>query len=420
VVARLDELADLDDDDNDADRQEQVREFCRRFVEGAFRRPLSDEQRRLYVDRQFEEGADEEAAVKRVVLLALKSPRFLYREIGGAGDAFDTASRLSFAQWDSIPDKSLLEAAAKNELAAPEQITAQAERMVGDLRAKSKMREFLHQWLKVDQLDNISKDGQLFPEFDEQAVSDLRTSLDLFLEDVIWSEPSDFRQLLLADSLYLNGRLAKFYGADLPADAPFQKVACDPQQRAGVLSHPLLLTGFAYHATSSPIHRGVFVARSLLGRTLKPPPVAVAPLGPDLHAGLSTRERVILQTSPNMCQSCHAMINPLGFPLEHYDAIGRYRTEEQGKPIDATGSYLTQSGTTAEFAGVRELAAFLAASHESHGAFAEQLFHQFVKQPLRAYGPDQPERLQRSFVESNFHVQRLLVNVAVTAAMAPK
>jgi hypothetical protein len=357
-------------------------------------------------------------AIKKVVLLALKSPRFLYRELG-AGDAYDAASRLSFALWDSLPDQALLDAAAKGELSTPEQLQAHAERMIRDLRTRAKVREFLHQWLRVEHLDNLAKDAQEFPEFNEQMVSDLRTSLDLFLDDAVWGETSDYRQLLLADSLYLNGRLAKFYGADLPPDAEFQKVSFDPQQRSGVLSHPLLLASFAYHATSSPIHRGVFVSRSLLGRTLRPPPEAVAPLAPDLHAGLSTRERVILQTSPNMCQTCHNMINPLGFSLEHYDAIGRYRTEELGKPIDASGSYLEESGKMVEFSGVRELADFLAGSGEAHTAFVEQVFHHLVKQPIRAY-PDQPEQLTKSFIESNYHIQRLLVNVAIAAATPPK
>jgi cytochrome c553 len=411
VAANLNELAGARSDSRDRDRR--VREFCRTFVERAFRRPLTDEERAFYVDRRFED-ADEETAVKRVVLLALKSPRFLYREIG-AGDAYDTASRLALVLWDSVPDQKLLDAAAKGELSTPEQVRTQAERMANDPRTRSKLRAFLHLWLRVDHLENISKDQEQFPEFDEQVISDLRTSLDLFLDDVVWSESSDYRQLLLADSIYLNGRLAKLYGAELPEDAPFQKVAFDPQERAGVLSHPFLLTGFAYHGTSSPIHRGVFVARSLLGRMLKPPPVAVAPLSPDLHPDLTTRERVIEQTSPQMCMSCHSMINALGFPMEHFDAIGRYRTEEKGKPVDATGMYQSVSGTMAEFAGVRDLAAYLSANDESHTAFVQQLFHALVKQPVFAY-PDQPQQLRRTFIEDNYHVQRLLVNIAITAA----
>ncbi|MBW3597117.1 MAG: DUF1592 domain-containing protein, partial [Planctomycetes bacterium] len=412
VAKHVDDLADVDGDASD--RTERLREFAHQFVERAFRRPLDDEQRRFFVDQHFDDAKDSTAAIKRIVLLALKSPRFLYREIGEE-DPYAVASRLSFGLWDSLPDEELLEAAAKGELATREQVSAHAERMLSDLRTRSKLREFLHQWLRVEHIHDLAKDREKYPEFDEQIVSDLRTSLDLFLEDAVWGESSDFRQLLLADYLYLNGRLAKFYGVDLPADAPFQKVSVDASQRAGVLSHPFLLAGFAYHSTSSPIHRGVFISRSLLGRALKPPPEAVSPLSPDLQADLTTRERVILQTRPNACQTCHEMINPLGFSLEHFDAVGRYRTEEQGRPINAAGSYTTTSGERVEFEGVRELAAFLAASEESHTAFVEQLFHHLVKQPILAYGPDQAEQLRRAFVAGDFDVQQLLAD-AVTAA----
>src|SRR5262249_7646645 len=149
-------------------------------------------------------------------------------------------------------------------------------------------------------------------------VSQLRTSLELFLEEVFWSETSDFRRLLSADHLYLNGRLGQLYGGDLPDDAPFQKVTLKGGARAGVLTHPLLLAHLAYTANSSPIHRGVFLARNVLGVTLRQPPDAFTPLAPDLHPTLNTRERVTLQTSPKMCASCHGVINPLGFTLENF------------------------------------------------------------------------------------------------------
>ena len=195
---------------------------------------------------------------------------------------------------------------------------------------------FLLRWLKVDHVPDVTKDTERFPEFNAVLANDLRTSLELFLDEVLSSESADFRQLLLADSLSLNGRLAKFYGVDLPEDAPFQLVPLDSNERAGVLSHPYLMAGFAYTATSSPIHRGVFIARSMLGRTLRPPPEAVTPLAAELRPDLTTRDRVALQTKPESCQSCHAMINPLGFTLEHFDAVGRFRKEELGKPIVAS------------------------------------------------------------------------------------
>jgi cytochrome c553 len=400
------------------DNEPRLRLYCREFVEQAFRRSLTEEQAQVYVDRQFNEAKDLSTAVKRVILLTLKSPRFLYREVGTAeDDQFDVAARLSFGLWDSLPDDELLEAAGRGELKTREQVVAQSNRMVEDLRARAKVREFFHHWLAVEHFADVSKDEQSYPEFNDQVLSDLRTSLDLFLDDVVWSDVSDFRQLLLADSLYLNGRLAAVYGADLPPDAAFQKVATKKEDRAGVLTHPLLLTGFSYHATTSPIHRGVFIARNVLGRVLRPPPEAVTPLPPESHVDLTTRERTLLQTKPAGCQTCHRMINPLGFPLESFDALGRYRSEENGKPIDASGSYQTLAGDKVEFDGPRELAKFLVDSPEVHDAFVEQVFHHFVKQSIRAHGDGVPEQLRRSFTDNKFNIRRLIVESVTVSAL---
>jgi hypothetical protein len=416
VVTHLGPLANASADN--AEHESKLREFCHRFAERAFRRPLTDEQKQIYIDRQFAESGDRLTALKRVVLLVLKSPRFLYREVGSnSADAYDVASRMSFGLWDSLPDEPLLKAAAAGQLANQEQVTKQLERMLSDLRARAKLREFLLNWLRVGQPPDLSKDPEKFPEFTPEVISDLRTSLELSVDELLTSESADFCQLLLNDSIFLNGRLAKVYGAELPEKAAFQKVAFQPQYRSGVISHPYLLAGFAYTATSSPIHRGVFLSRSVLGRTLRPPPDAVAPLAPDLHAELTTRERVALQTKAEACQTCHTMINPLGFTLEHFDALGRYREMEKERPVNSQGSYLTRSGELAEFNGVRELASFLAQSEEVHQALVQQLFHHTVKQPIRAYGSSCLPELKQSFVQNQFNVHKLLVAIVARSAM---
>jgi hypothetical protein len=291
--------------------------------------------------------------------------------------------------------------------------------MVTDLRTRAKLREFLHQWLKVEHVPDLAKDPSKYPGFDQAVASDLRTSLDLFLDDLIWGGSADFRQLLLSDQVYMNGRLATFYGVELPADAPFQKVGLDPGQRAGVLTHPYLLANFAYTATSSPIHRGVFIARSVLGRSLRPPPEAVSPLAPDLHASLTTRERVTLQTSPAACVTCHGMINPLGFGLENFDAVGRFRSEEKGKPVDVNGSYDPPTGDLKKYVGARELATLLAASDETHEAFVQQLFHHMVQQPIRAFGPGQLPALKAAFADHQDNIRDLLVEVVTASTSTP-
>ena len=421
VAEHLNELADIDEDEDAEDRKEQLQEFCQQFVERAFRRPLTDEQKKVYIDRQFEQAKDVDTAVKRVILLALKSPRFLYRELDGPQqDAYNVAARLSFGLWDSLPDDELLLAAKKNELSTREQIAAQAERMLADRRSRAKVREFFLRWLKIEQIPDLSKDPDAYPEFNETVAADLRASLDLFVDEIVWSSESDFRQLLLSETLYLNGRLAPLYGADLPADAPFQKVAAGSSERAGILTHPYLLSSFAYTATTSPIHRGVFVSRSLLGRALKPPPEAVTPLAPELHADLTTRERIALQTQSESCMSCHGMINPLGFTLENYDAIGRFRKEENGKPIDTSGGYLTRTGEQVKFSGARELAKFLTDSEETHKALVEQMFHHLVKQPVRAYGPDRLPQLTEAFRKNEFSIRKLLVDIMAASSLPPE
>jgi cytochrome c553 len=394
-----------------------IQDGCRRLAERAFRRPLSREAQAFFVDRHFEGSSDVESSIKKSVLLILKSPGFLYHEFDpAAADPHAVASRLAFALWDSLPDAPLIEAARAGKLGTREDIARQVGRMLDDPRARLKVREFYHRWLNLDRLHELSKDAKRFPEFSEAVVSDLWTSLDLFLDEVTWSDASDFRELLLADFVPLNGRLARVYGADLPPDAPFQKVTLDPEKHSGLLTHPLLMAGLAYDSTSSPIHRGLFIARSLLGKRLRPPPEAVTPLSPELHPDLTTRERITLQTRAEACQSCHAMVNPLGFALEHYDAVGRFRGEEKGKPIDASGTYSAPSGDEIRFKGARELGRFLAKSEETQEAFVEHLFHFLVKQPVRAYGSDRPETLRSAFAKSGLSIRALLVDVIATSA----
>ena len=416
VVRNLGDISGVHDDTKD--RPARLKEFCRKFVERAFRRPLAPEDQNLYIDRQFKSGLEPSLAVKRVVLLTLKSPRFLYREAGEqASDAFDTASKLSFALWDSLPDPELLRAASAGELATKEQISKQAERMVADPKSWFKLRQFLLQWLKVDQYPDIAKDAKLFPDFDPSVSTDLRTSLELTLESVWQSESSDYRQLLLSDKLFLNGRLSKIYGGALPPNAPFQPVSLDAGERSGVLTHPYLMSSFAYLKTSSPIHRGVLIIRNMLGRTLQPPPAAFIPLSADLHPNLTTRERISLQTKPAPCNSCHDRINPLGFALESYDAIGRFRLVENGKKIDCGGSYTSRSGKIFRFNGARELGTYLATSDEAHAAFVEKLFQHLVKQPVRAYGANTLPELQDYFEKNEYSIRKLMAKIVTLTSM---
>jgi mono/diheme cytochrome c family protein len=414
-----------------ADRAEKLRQFATTFATRAFRRPLTDALRALFVDRPFTDAPDLDTALKRSLLLVLQSPRFLVHTeaaANGTPDGFATAARLSFGLWDSIPDQPLWEAASRNQLATVEQVRKQAERMVNDRRTRAKVHDFMFAWLRIEHGPEIVKDKTQYSEFSPEIAADLRTSLELLVDDAIWGrEPhggdSDFRRLFTDDEVYLNGRLGPLYGMTLPAEASFRRVRLDEGRRAGVLSHPYMASVLSYSAATSPIHRGVFLARSVLGNVLKPPMEAIAPLAPDLHPDLSTRERVALQTSSVACQTCHTMINPLGFALEEFDPIGRYRTTEKRgdvqKPIDASGSYLPREGPQATFRGARELAAAIAGSRDAQEAFVQQLFHALAKQPARAWGPDTLETLRQGFAANTFDVRRLLVDIMTVAALSP-
>lgn len=422
VVDRLQELAGVSD--RAPDRAERLRQFCRQWVARAFRRPLTPEAEQLYIERQFKAAPDLETAVKRVVILSIKSPRFLYREVAegpAAGpDPYNVASRLSFGLWDSLPDESLLGEAAAGRLVTREQVVAQAERMLADSRARAKLRDFFLQWLKVEHYPDMTKDQKLYPGFDAAIASDLRTSLELFLDQVVWSERSDLRELLLAEKIPLNGRLARYYGLDSPVDAPFQPMDLNASQRAGVLTHPYVLAGFAYHDTSSPIHRGVLIARNMLGRLPKPPPIAVAPTPVHLAADMTTRERVSVQTKPAPCMTCHDLINPLGYTLESFDAVGRFRTTENGKKVDSSSVYQTRDGKNIRLAGVRDLAKYLAGCEETRTTFAEKLLHHLVKQPARAYGENTLATLARRLAANEYHIRKQVVEtMAITALHQP-
>jgi hypothetical protein len=435
VVDRLPLLAQLEEDS--ADHEERLKEFVVRFASVAFRRPLTSEEVQLFRQFPFIDPSNPEAAVRSAILFILGSPHFLYTDLTPAGQApsqHTIASRLSFALWDSIPDEPLVDAARDGQLSTAEQIEAQAQRMISDPRAKAKMREFFHHWLEFEERD-LAKDKEMFPEFDEAVTADLRQSLELFLEQVVWNEQSDYRQLLLADYLVLNDRLRTLYqpepqdgtdnaesiseaGSDASVQpaATFQNVKFSPDRRAGVLTHPYLLSAFSYHNNTSPVHRGVFLTRNIVGRALKPPPVAVAFKDDEFAPDLTMREKVTQLTRDRACMSCHSVINPLGFALENYDPVGRWRTSDKDKPVDSKSEYTTVDGETLEVGSARDVADFAVASETAHRAFITQLFHHSVKQPPSAYGPNTVERLRTQFLDDNFNIRNLWVRIGVLSA----
>lgn len=415
---RLDSLTRSRSDSEN--RIERLKDFAEKLVARAFRRPLTDKQRHDIIATRFEGSDSPEQAVKRIALFTLMSPEFLFPSLNErkSPDAFDIASRMAMDLWDSIPDDELLHVAASDGLDDETGIRSQIARMIDDPRTHSKMLSFFHHWFEMDGERDLLKDDSVYPEFNPGIIADLRHSLNLLVEDIVWSERSDYRQLLLADSLFLNDRLALLYAnADSgePSDG-FRKVTFDPSERSGVLTHPYLLSSFAYHNNSSPIHRGVFLTRNIVGRPLKPPPVAIEFKDGEFDPSLTMREKVTQITRDKACMSCHSIINPLGFSLEKFDAIGRMREVDNQKPVNTTSDYTTNAGEKITFSGARDVAAFAAKSPTAHQAFVTHLFHYIIKQPISAYGQKVPTELRDSFAANEFNIKKLLTEIVTISA----
>lgn len=410
----IDRLAGIKD--GEGGRPDKLSEFCVRFAERAFRRPLDDEHRKSLL-KEFD-GVDPEVATRRLIVRILCSPRFLYPSLGGqAGDDHAVAASLALVMWDSLPDEELRKAAREGKLRTPEQVESQARRMLDDPRSRHKLRGFFHHWLAIGEADRLAKDAKAYPGFDERLVADLRSSLERFVDDVVWSEQSDYRQLLLSDSLFVNRRIAEYYGMASPEGGGFAKMTLPSEQRAGVFTQPYLLASLSYHKSSSPIHRGVFVTRNVLGRFLKPPPMAIEFMDDRFDPSLTMREKVTELTSKPSCMACHEMINPLGFSLENYDATGRWREKDGGKPVNPVSDYTTTDGDVICLAGPRDLAKHAATSNEASEGFVRQFFQNAVKQAPDAYGIGTLTRLHGEFTTGNCHIRNLLLRVATTAAM---
>ncbi len=406
--------------DSDENRG-RLKAFLGELVSAAFRRPLDDEIKQRYIEVHLSSTPDDVEAIKVVLLACLKSPLFLYAGLDqDASDAQKIANRLSMVLLDSaVGDGYTRSLVSKNRLKNTDDVRRAAEHLVNDYRAQAKIRAMLHEWLAIGQTVELTKDKEKYPGFDGALAYDLYHSLDAMLDDIVSSESSDYRQLFTTDWAYTTPRLEAFYGDDWKAqeETPFgAKTKSMPDQRFGVLTHPYLMSRLAYHNSTSPIHRGVFLIRYLMGRSLKPPNEAFTPLSPDLHPNLTTRERVALQTKDDNCQACHIKINGLGFTLENFDAVGRYQTTERNKPIDPRGSYVSRDGEAVELSGAMDLANYLAHSKDAHQAFVSRIFQYFVKQPVAAFGEGTLEQLTNRFVEQQFNIKKLVIDIAVVAS----
>ena len=420
VIDRLPSLVKIESDT--PERQHHVEQFAKQFAARAFRRPVTNNESERISEMLADPTDHLDRRLLRVLLMILKSPNFLYTHLpmDPSHHAYARSALLALIMWDSIPDDDLTAAAESNSLNSRDDIRRQAKRMLDDSRARAKLAGFFGHWLEIADRD-LSKDRDLFPEFDAAVIADLRTSLLRFIDQVVWSEKSDYRDLLRADYLLLNDRLLAVY---VPRDQTsqsqfgdeYRQFSLSDQNRSGVLTHPYLLSAFSYHNNTSPVHRGVFLTRNIIGRGLKPPPEAVTFNDDEFPENLTMREKVTALTQASSCMSCHSIINPLGFTLESYDPVGRFRTSDGAKQINTRAQYVTASGEPIEFKNAVDLAKFAISSEDAQRAFVKQMFHHLVKQDPDAYGEETLNRLVESFANDQFNIQNLMVEIAVVAA----
>ncbi len=351
-----------------------AREILSTVARRAFRRPVTGGDLDTLV-AFYEAGRRSggfETGIQRALESVLVDPEFLFRverdpvdaEPGAIGPISDLelASRLSFFLWSSIPDDELLDAAARGELRDSDVLGRQVRRMLAHSRAQALVDGFALQWLALRTLSSVVPTPELFPEWDDNLREAFRRETELFVESQI-REDRSVLDLVRADYTFANERLARHYGIPNVYGSRFRRVTFPDGVRGGLLGHGSILTVTSYPTRTSPVLRGHWLLSHLLGAPPPPPPPDVPAL-PDRGAGgrpASVRERLEQHRENPVCANCHAPMDPLGFALEHYDAIGKWRaTGEGGGPIDASGVFPDGTG----FEGLAGLKAVLASRHE--------------------------------------------------------
>jgi uncharacterized protein DUF1592/uncharacterized protein DUF1588/uncharacterized protein DUF1585/uncharacterized protein DUF1587/uncharacterized protein DUF1595 len=334
------------------------------LIHRAYRRPVTSIDLKkpmdFYRDAKARDGF--EAGIESALSAVLVSPEFLFRieqdppKTASDGiyriNDLELASRLSFFIWSSIPDEELLATAERGELHKPEILEKQARRMLADARAENLVRNFAEQWLHLRNLESITPDLRLFPDFDDNLRQAFRRETEMHFETVLRDDRSVL-ELLHSDYTFLNERLAKHYGIPNVYGSRFRCVALDKDSvRGGLLRQGSVLTVTSYATRTSPVIRGKWVLENIFGAP-PPPPLPNVPALKDntVAANLSVRARLAEHRANAACASCHNLMDPIGFSLENFDAIGRWRTLEDGQPIDSMGGLPDGS----KFAGVAGL-----------------------------------------------------------------
>jgi hypothetical protein len=328
-----------------------ARKIISTLLRRAWRRPLNDsdlETSLSFYQRQRNQKGSFDAGIESALQFILASPEFLFRFEGdpkgvAPGSVYQLgdvalASRLSFFLWSSVPDEELVTLASQGKLHDHAVLEKQIRRMLIDPRADALIENFAAQWLFLRNLKNFSPDEDTFPDFDDNLRRSMEEETRLFFQSII-REDRNVMDLLTADYTFVNERLARHYGMPNVYGDQFRRVTVDSPERRGLLGQASILTVTSYPNRTSPVQRGKWVLTNILGIPPTPPPPNVPQLK---NAGdgvpVSLRARMEQHRSDAVCAGCHKVMDPIGFALENFDAVGHWRSSEDGSPIDASGT----------------------------------------------------------------------------------
>jgi hypothetical protein len=401
-----------------------ARTIIRTLAQRAYRRPATDDD--LEVLWPFYETGRAEAnfdrGVQRAIERLLVSPSFLFRiEQDPSGRAavapttdLELASRLSFFLWSSLPDEELLDAAIRGTLRQPGVLDRQVRRMLADDRSRALVTNFAGQWLYLRNIEAAAPDRALFPDFDEGLRRAFRTETELLFASIL-DEGRSVLDLLSADYTFVNERLAKHYGMPNVYGSHFRRVSLADPNRRGVLGHGSVLTVTSYSTRTSPVMRGKWILDNLLGAPPPPPPPDVPTLVTESGATgrkLSMREAMVQHRANPQCATCHAAMDPLGFALENFDALGRWRAVgEGGEPIDASGAL----PNGAKFDGAAGLRAILVADPEPFvRAFTEKLLTYALGRGLTHHDMPAVRAIVEKAGERDYRFSRIVMGIVTS------
>ncbi len=406
---------------DEASDDQRARRIMAALARRAYRRSVTDDdlEKPLQFYAEARREGDFDAGIQAALSAILVSPHFLFRverdpphaAEGTAYNVTDTelASRLSFFLWSSIPDEELLASAELGLLSDRMGLEQQVRRMLADERASSLATNFGGQWLYLRNLDSITPDARLFPDFDDNLRQAMRRETELVL-DAIRRDDRGVLELVDADWTYLNERLARHYGIRHVIGSEFRRVVLDAgAHRGGLLRHGSILTVTSYATRTSPVLRGNWVLKNLVGLAPPPPPPDVPALDDNPGAAnLPMRERLALHRADPACASCHDLMDPVGFALENFDAVGRWRELDAGRPVDARGGF--PDGR--EFDGVAGLEQALAASPELFvGTLVERLLVFALGRGVEPYDGPAVREIVRAAAADDYRFSSIVLGI---------